>query len=240
MAGKQSTYVQGVAVSTSDLINKNPTYTDPYESAPSLRLSNYFYDVPELGAYKPGRALGGLDWDSAASLMDLRSLSDYEINIPSLSLPDATTMLPGKQNSVRTGSFEINMLDIPETLRMGSGQTIGQEEPLAGVAQGQNVVSDFALQFLNDYSTMPGKLLDYGIALPITWGQAALGQSTNPNQLVNVDGSAVYKFQETPEYWNLLRTVTADDQLQAIARQTASRATGGALVDALTAQLFDL
>lgn len=216
-------------------------YGDPFAGAESVSYASAAGWIGEQQYLKAGRIgtpSGGLDYEQVAALSDLRQISSYKAIIQPLTIPSSTAKLGtyGGQESraVRTGSLELNMLDLGATVRMASGSFLGLEAPLLGTPGSGGPIDD-ALQLMSEYNRLPSRILDYAVGLPLAW----MGFNKQSVGAKNPDGSTPQPFQQDPIYWNAIRQATPE-QLEEMATRAAYATVGDQMAPALKAQLLSI
>lgn len=213
-------------------------FGDPYAQASSvLRASKLppLSDVIE-GGYAPGTLAGGFSYQSVKSMGDVRLTSDFLPNEAPLTVSPSLLAHPFG-TGVKTGSFQINALDMSGTLAHLTGDAIGRDSPLFGSDSGSQDPLTLALDMANNYMTMPTKLLDKLVAVPVTWLAHALGQANQPGLPKNPDGSDWYSFHADPRYWAVILN-GSDAQIEQMAQMTAAAQVAPSLQKAYADQLL--
>jgi hypothetical protein len=214
-------------------------YGDPFAGADAVRMSSAASWIPEstyLAANRPGTPRGGLTMEMMGALSDIRLISSYDSIAKPLTIPGS--IIAGSTNgdtsrANRTGSLELNMLDLGASMRMATGSFIGQETPLIG-AQGSGGPMEEVLGFLTEYSRLPSRILDYAVGLPLAW----LGVNKASVGFKNADGTMPQPFQQDQLYWDAIQSIDSDEGLAEMARTVAYDAVGPAMAPALAAQLY--
>lgn len=206
------------------------TATDPMLQRPKAPtkgrawLSNQDFNYEDYATgtapNHPGTISGGFNVSQLLRLSDLRR---------ELVLPEPPRMtqsvLNGKGSSalLKTGQFQLEMVQPFDSLTQGTGSTLGLEQPLVGTGgswfdpMGFLESKDLTLGF-----ETPSRLSDYALnttlMLPFLAAQTAMGAPpTTPNMK-----DQKYKFQESRSYWSFVGGAT-DDQLRQLARDVTSK-----------------
>jgi len=216
-------------------------YGDPFAGVESVAssagagwISAKWYQSP----VRIGSPKGGISYEQISAMSDLRQISSYDSIIKPLTMPSSVAALGtqgGQQSrSNRTGSLELNMLDLGATVRMASGSFLGLDTPMLGTPGSGGPVDD-ALQLMSEYNRLPSRILDYAVGLPLAW----LGVQKNSVGAKNADGSTPQPFQQDPVYWNAIANAN-EAELDEMATRAAYATVGDQMAPALKAQLLSI
>jgi hypothetical protein len=214
-------------------------YGDPFAGVGSVAssagagwISAKWYQSP----VRIGSPKGGISYEQIAAMSDLRQISSYDSIIKPLTMPSSVAVLGtqgGQQSrSNRTGSLELNMLDLGATVRMASGSFLGLDTPMLGTPGSGGPIDD-ALQLMSEYNRLPSRILDYAVGLPLAW----LGVQKNSVGAKNADGTTPQPFQQDPVYWNAIANAN-EAELDEMATRAAYATVGDQMAPALKAQLL--
>lgn len=206
-------------------------YGDPFAGSESVAFSASAGWITDYQTSKMGLS-------QINALSDLRQISSYKSIIKPLTIPSSITSLGttggATSRSNRTGSLELNMLDLGATVRMAAGSFVGLDTPMIGTPGSGGPVDD-ALQLMSEYNRLPSRILDYAVGLPLAWmgfQKASVGAK-------NPDGSSPQPFQQDPIYWNAIANASATE-LDEMATRAAYATVGDQMAPALKAQLLTI